>query len=183
VLQTFAQAGDLAVPGSPLLVVYAPQPLRAVVQVPASRTQSVRQAQQTTVLVDNGTGNSQRIAPSSRLEVPSSDPVSQTTEWRLDLPAKDALNLLPGQQVRVHFAVDSAATSSSLVVPSAAVVQRGELRAVYVVSGKGFALRAVRLGRDLGTQGVEVLSGLRAGDVVATDPLRAAQPDAAPAAK
>jgi len=44
VLQTFAQAGDLAVPGTPLLVVYAPQPLRAVVQVPASRSQSVRQA-------------------------------------------------------------------------------------------------------------------------------------------
>ena len=44
VLQTFAQAGDLAVPGSPLLLVYAPQPLRAVVQVPASRSQTVRQA-------------------------------------------------------------------------------------------------------------------------------------------
>jgi len=70
-----------------------------------------------------------------------------------------------------------------LVVPNAAVVHRGELRAVYVVSGKGFALRAVRLGRELGAQGIEVLAGLRAGDVVATDPLRAAQPDAAPAAK
>jgi hypothetical protein len=70
-----------------------------------------------------------------------------------------------------------------LVVPAAAVVRRGELRAVYVVSGKGFALRAVRLGRDLGAQGIEVLSGLRTGDVVATDPLRAAQSDAAPVAK
>ncbi len=183
VLQTFAQAGDLAVPGSPLLVVYAPQPLRAVVQVPASRTQAVRQAKQTTVLVDGGSGSPQSIAPLNRLEVPSSDPVSQTTEWRLDLPAKEASNLLPGQQVRVNFAVEGAATSSSLVVPTAAVVHRGELRAVYVVSGKGFSLRAVRLGRDLGAQGIEVLAGVRAGDVVATDPLRAAQSDAAPAAK
>ena len=29
VMQTYAQAGDLAVPGAPLLLVYAPQPLRA----------------------------------------------------------------------------------------------------------------------------------------------------------
>lgn len=183
VLQTFAQAGDLAVPGSPMLVVYAPQPLRAVVQVPASRSQAVRQAKQTTVLVDSGQGPAQSITPLSRLEVPSSDPISQTTEWRMDLPAKEAAALLPGQQVRVSFVgADSVATAARLLVPAAAVVHRGELSAVYVVSGKTFALRAVRLGR-VSTAGVEVLTGLRAGEVVATDPVRAAQSDAAPAAK
>ena len=183
VLQTFAQAGDLAVPGSPMLVVYAPQPLRAVVQVPASRSQAVRQAKQTAVLVESGTGSVQSIAPLNRLEVPSSDPVSQTTEWRMDLPAKDAAALLPGQQVRVSFVgADSAATASRLLVPAAAVVRRGELSAVYVAAGKSFALRAVRLGR-VSADGVEVLTGLRAGEVVATDPVRAAQGDAAPAAK
>lgn len=183
VLQTFAQAGDLAVPGTPLLVVYAPQPLRAVVQVPASRSQAVRQSKQTSVLVDGGAATPQSIAPLNRLEVPSSDPVSQTTEWRMDLPAKDSTALVPGQQVRVNFAIDGAAATASLTVPAAAVVRRGELSAVYVVNGKTFALRAVRLGRDLGAQGVEVLSGLRAGDVVATDPVGAARVDAAPAAK
>lgn len=183
VLQTFAQAGDLAVPGTPLLVVYAPQPLRAVVQVPASRSQAVRQAKQTSVLVDGGAATPQSISPLNRLEVPSSDPVSQTTEWRMDLPAKDSAELVPGQQVRVNFAIEGAAANASLVVPGAAVVRRGELNAVYVVNGKTFALRAVRLGRDLGAQGVEVMSGLRAGDVVATDPVRAARMDAVPAAK
>jgi RND family efflux transporter MFP subunit len=182
VLQTFAQAGDLAVPGAPLLVVYAPQPLRAVVQVPASRTQAVRSAKQTAVLVDNGTA-AQSITPLNRLEVPSSDPVSQTTEWRMDLPAKEAAALLPGQQVRVNFAVDSAAGNARLVVPASAVVRRGELLAVYVASGNTFALRAVRLGASSGATGVEVLSGLRAGEVVATDPVRAAQNGATPATK
>ena len=183
VLQTFAQAGDLAVPGTPLLVVYAPQPLRAVVQVPASRSQAVRQSKQTSVLVDTGATTPQSITPLNRLEVPSSDPVSQTTEWRMDLPPKDSAALVPGQQVRVNFAIDGATATASLTVPVAAVVRRGELSAVYVASGKTFALRAVRLGRDLGAQGVEVLSGLRAGDVVATDPVGAARVDAAPAAK
>jgi RND family efflux transporter MFP subunit len=180
VLQTFAQAGDLAVPGTPLLVVYAPQPLRAVVQVPASRNAAVRQSQQTTVWVDGDTP--QGIKPLNRLEVPSSDPVSQTTEWRLDLPAKEAAHLLPGQQVRVAFAGASNAnshTAQRLLVPAAAVVRRGELSAVYVASSQGFALRAVRLGANQGAGLVEVLSGLRAGEVVATDPLRAAQASAA----
>jgi RND family efflux transporter MFP subunit len=181
VLQTFAQAGDLAVPGGPLLLVYAPQPLRAVVQVPASRSQAVRQAKQTTVLVDNGQGGVQSIAPLNRLEVPSSDPVSQTTEWRMDLPTKEAAALLPGQQVRVRFmGADMAASPARLLVPSAAIVRRGELSAVYVISGKGFALRAVRLGREA-ADGMEVLAGLHAGEVVATDPVRAAQANAAPA--
>lgn len=184
VLQTFAQAGDLAVPGTPLLVVYAPQPLRAVVQVPASRSLAVRQSKQTTVLVDAGDTAPQNITPLNRLEVPSSDPVSQTIEWRMDLPAKEASALLPGQQVRVRFVGGDAATATArLLVPAAAIVRRGELSAVYVVTGKAFALRAVRLGHDRGAEGVEVLAGLRAGEVVATDPLRAAQADARPAAK
>jgi RND family efflux transporter MFP subunit len=183
VLQTFAQAGDLAMPGAPLLVVYAPQPLRAVVQVPASRTQAVRSAKQTSVLIDNGTA-AQSITPLNRLKVPSSDPVSQTTEWRLDLPAKETSALLPGQQVRVNFAVDGANASPRLTVPASAIVRRGELQAVYVASpNNSFALRAVRLGASAGPAGMEVLSGLRAGEVVATDPLRAAQAGATPAAK
>ena len=184
VLQTFAQAGDVAAPGTPLLVVYAPQPLRAVVQVPASRSQAVRLAKQTSVIVSAGaSGANQNITPLSRLEVPSSDPVSQTTEWRMDLPAKEAASLLPGQQVRVSFVVDANASVARLLVPASAVVRRNELTAVYVAMNQHFALRSVRLGADLGSQSVEVLSGLRAGELVATDTMRASQSDAAPTAK
>jgi hypothetical protein len=67
-----------------------------------------------------------------------------------------------------------------LIVPGTAIVRRGELSAVYVASGKGFALRAVRLGRA-SADGVEVLAGLHAGDLVATDPVRATQAGAVPA--
>lgn len=184
VLQTFVQAGDVAAPGTPLLVLYAPQPLRAVVQVPASRSQAVRLAKQTAVIVSSGASvANQSITPLNRLEVPSSDPVSQTTEWRMDLPAKEAAALLPGQQVRVSFSVEADVAVSRLRVPASAVVRRNELTAVYVVANQHFALRSVRLGADLGSQGVEVLSGLRAGDVVATDTVRASQFDAVPAAK
>lgn len=172
VLQTFAEAGDLAAPGKPLVTVYAPQPLRAVVQVPASRTQAVRTAKQTEILVQDDGNVSRSIAPVNVSVVPSADPVSQTSEWRYDLPAKDAATLMPGQQIRARFATGQAGTSA-LLVPQVAVVRRGELTAVYVGSGNTFALRAVRLGSVQG-ESVEVLSGLKQGDVVALDPVRAA---------
>ena len=41
VLETSAQAGDLAMPGRPLMTVYAPQPLRVVMQRPASQKNTV----------------------------------------------------------------------------------------------------------------------------------------------
>ncbi len=183
VLQTLAEAGDLAVPGKPMLVVYAPQPLRAVVQVPASRTQAVRNAVDTSIAVLGPDGVSQRITPASRLEVPSSDPVAQTSEWRFDLPAKDAATLVPGQQIRAQFSLGQGSSAQKLLIPQSAVVRRGELTAVYVVSGKAFALRAVRLGQPQASGEMEVLSGLGPSDVVATDPLKAAQTGLNPTAK
>jgi len=47
------------------------------------------------------------------------------------------------------------------------------LTAVYVASSKGFLLKAVRLGADHGAEGVEVLAGLMAGELVALDPVKA----------
>jgi RND family efflux transporter MFP subunit len=173
ILQTHAEAGDLAVPGKPIVTVYAPQPLRAVVQVPGSRTVSARTATQTLVQMDGVAGDSQWIAPVARSAVPSADPVSQTTEWRLELPAKESANLVPGQQVRVRFLQAQAGSIAKLMVPAAAVVRRGELTAVYVATANGFSLRAVRLGAAQGADGIEVLAGVMEGDVIALDPVRA----------
>ena len=183
VLQTHAEAGDLAVPGKPLITVYAPLPLRAVVQVPASRLQAVRTATQTLVQISTDPNAPVWAAPSARSAVPSADPVSQTGEWRLELSPKDSLNLLPGQQVRVRFSsAQTSLASPKLVVPQAAIVRRGELTAVYVATHGAFALRAVRLGADLGAMGVELLAGVQSGESVALDPVRAGFAKSIPAA-
>ena len=178
VLQTHAEAGDLAVPGKPLLTLYAPLPIRAVVQVPVSRAAQAQAANQVEVLMPSSNGSAQWIRPVSRSSVPTADPVSQTIEWRLELPPEAAKTLLPGQQVSVRFAAGQA---QRMVVPSRAVLRRGELTAVYVASGKGFVLKAVRLGPDHGADGVEVAVGLTAGDQVALDPVRAGLAGAQPA--
>ena len=182
VLQTLAEAGDLAVPGKPLLTLFAPAPLRATVQVPASRAQAARGASQIVVMVDDGSGGLRAMTPVGRVATPSSDPVSQTTEWRLALAPADTANLLPGQQVRVRFTLPQADAATQLLVPQAAIVRRGELTAVYVVAHGAFSLRAVRLGADRGAEGVEVLAGIKSGDAVALDPNRAGFANAVPAA-
>lgn len=183
VLQTQAEAGDLAVPGKPLLTVYAPLPLRAVVQVPASRAQVVRTAAQTLVQVNSEQAASAWVLPVASSAVPSADPVSQTGEWRFELAPKDSANLLPGQQVRVRFVLPQGSTQGAkILVPQAAIVRRGELTAVYVAANGAFSLRAVRLGVDLGAPGVEVLAGVQSGESVALDPIRAGFAKAVPAA-
>lgn len=176
VLQTHLQAGDLAVPGTPVVTVYAPQPLRVVVQMPGTRSADARAATQTRIELEGQGSGPNSIAPTARQIIPSADPVSQTSEWRWDLAPKDAASLIPGQPVRVQFSGGSAdnALGKSLMVPTQAIVRRGELTAVYVAQGKGFVLRAIRTGGQKTAQSQEVIAGLRAGDVIALDPVKAA---------
>jgi len=184
VLATLADAGDLASPGRALVSLYAPGAMRAVVQVPASRAALARQASARAVQLPAAGGTvATWVTPLRSAELPVTDPVAQTIEWRLDLPASAAVQ--PGQRVTVRFeggAVATPTTSKALTVPATAVLRRGELEAVYVSDGRQFVLRAVRLGSGRSGATVEVLAGLKPGDVVALDAVRAGLADAAPAA-
>lgn len=179
VQQTLAEAGDLAMPGKPLLTLYAPLPLRALVQVPVSRVSQMGGSGQIEIQVPTPDGQQRWIRPLQITRVPSADAISQTIEWRLDLPPLSSQSLLPGQQIRVRFA---AGPKNRLMVPAPAVLRRGELTAVYVAVGQGFVLKAVRLGADHGVQGFEVLAGLSAKDQVALDPVKAGLAGAQPLA-
>ena len=164
VFDTLVQAGDLAVPGKPVAVVYAPQPLRVVVQVPVSMGAQARSAQR----VELQAGD-RWIAAASQQGVSAADPVSQTLTWKMDVPVAAAAQWLPGQPTRVRFV---GATAQRMVVPQAAVLRRGELTGVYVLGEQGFVLKAVRLGPWHGDS-VEVLAGLKVGDKVAANAIQA----------
>ena len=196
VLATHVEPGDLAAPGRPIATLYAPNRLRASVQVPASRSALARQAARAEVRLPAaaaGAGSEGRwIEPASRAELPGTDAVAQTVEWRLELPAAASAGLTPGMAVRVRFTAAApmtagagpaaaagaapadapAAEPARLVVPTAAVLRRGELTAVYAVQGGRFVLKPVRLGARQGAQ-VEVVAGLKAGERIALDPVRA----------
>ena len=178
VLATHVESGDLATPGRPLVTLYAPGRLRAVVQVPASRSALARAATDVEVRLPDG----RWVKPAARTELPTADPVSQTVEWRLDLAPSASPGLSPGQSVMVRF--DGAAIASASakpVLPAEALLQRGELTAVYAVQGDRFVLKAVRVGAPV-AGGVELLAGLKPGERVALDPVRAGLAGAVPAA-
>lgn len=172
VLATHVELGDLALPGRGLITLYEPGRMRAVAQVSASRVALAGAATEVQVLLADG----QSLAPTAREMLPTADPVTQTVEWRLTLPATQA-PLRPGQTVRVvarasASAAQPGAPSERLSLPTQAVLRRGELTAVYVAVPHGFALRAVRVGPLAGGV-VDVVSGLNAGERVALDPVRA----------
>ena len=175
---TLLEVGDLAGPGRPVLTLYAPGALRAVVQVPASRAAAAQAATRLQVQAPDGGW----VAPVRHTVLPTTDPVAQTVEWRLDLPA--LAGAAPGQSVRVRFEggpVAASAGAAALSVPASAVLRRGELTAVYVVQGSQFVLRAVRPGASRGGA-VELLAGVKPGERVAQDAVRAGLAGAVPAA-
>lgn len=174
VLEALAQAGDLAMPGKAVATVYAPQPLRVVVQLPASMAQTARSAQRAELQVGG-----QWVAPAAQQGVLAADPVSQTLTWKLDVGPGAAAQLLPGQQTRVRFVGGQV---QRMLVPQAAVLRRGEITGVYVAGDKGFVLKAVRLGAEQGAAGIEVLAGLKAGDAVAVNAVQAGLAGATPVA-
>jgi hypothetical protein len=149
-----------------------------VVQLPASRGSFARAAQSELVLADG-----RRLTPTQRTEAPGSDPLSQTVEWRFDLPA-NAADLLPGQPVQVAFTGTAPAAAQKVVlsIPGNSVLQRGELTAVYAAQDGRFVLKAVRLGVPQGGS-VPVLAGLKAGERIAADPVRAGLAGAVPEAR
>lgn len=169
VLETHVQASDLALPGRALVTLYQPGLLRAVAYVPASQVPEMLASTEVLVVLPDG----RTVVPTAREMQPTADPVSQTVEWRLPLPAT-ATGLRPGQMVRVRAtgAAGAADAGARLTVPREAILRRGELTAVYVATEKGFLLRAVRIGPALAER-VEVLAGLRAGERIARDPVRA----------
>jgi RND family efflux transporter MFP subunit len=177
---TLLEAGDLAGPGRPVLTLYAPGALRAVVQVPSSRAAAAQAATQVQVQLPNGSW----VAPVRRTVLPATDPVAQTVEWRFDLPATPAAAVSPGQSVRLKFegaAAQPGAGTGVLSVPASAVLRRGELTAVYVAQGSQFVLRAVRAGASRSGR-VELLAGVKSGERVAQEAVRAGLAGAVPAA-
>lgn len=193
VLATHVEAGDLATPGRPIVTLYAPGALRVVVQLPSAYAAAARQARSIEIELPGGAW----VKPAGTALLPGTDPVSQTIEWRLELPPSTASApsatpaARPGQAARVRFVgpADGTAPAAAMSaggappvmgVPASALVQRSELQAVYVVQGDGFVLRAVRVGRPQGAV-VPVLAGLRAGERVAVNGVQAGLTGARPA--
>lgn len=161
------ELGEMAVPGKPLMTGFDPASLRAVANVPHSQIPAIRASGRARVEIPS---LGRWIEARTITVVPAADPRTHTTRVRLELP--EALRgVYPGVFARAHFTVGRA---ERLLVPREAVLRRSELTAVYVLDDKGRPrLRQVRLGTAGDERSIEVLAGLKPGERVALEPVKA----------
>ncbi len=164
----WVEPGETVAPGQPLVSVYAPGALRIETQVPQSGAQAIRAAGRAQIVLADG----RRVDSAQVIVFPAADAATHSVSIRVLLPdMRDAPQ--PGVTAKVLFPIP-AAVAQAPRIPASALVQRGELSGVYVVSDGRIGLRQVRVGQRIGEQ-VEVLAGLRAGERIATDPVAALQ--------
>lgn len=167
--------GDMAMPGRPLVRLYDPSALRVTAMVPQMAATALVGSQNLQAEIPGLTTSNIAVQPGQIQLLPTVDAATHTVQLRVAL-APDLQGATPGMFARLWLpAAALAAGELRVQIPASAVVRRAEMTGVYVLDAQGRPLlRQVRLGRRSGEQ-VEVLSGLRPGDKVATDPQAAAK--------
>ncbi len=152
-----ADVGDLAAPGKPLLDMEDSRALRLEADVPEAVVGKLTLGDKLPVRI---------AALETELEgviseiAPAADSGSRTFLVKLDLPPQPGLRA--GQFGRVAMPVGE---TTALRVPASAVVQRGQMEMVFVVSDNKAQLRLVKTGKRIGAE-VELVSGVSAGEKV-----------------
>ncbi len=158
VTQKLGNAGSLATPGQPVVVVENPARLQVQTQVGEEVLRKIKLGDVVPVEVDGVSGAIEaRVARIS----PAADPVSRTFLVKLDIAAP---GLRSGLFARALFKVGE---RDALLVPKAALVERAGITGLFVVDAQGVAhFRMVRTGAEH-NGAVEIQAGLSAGERIA----------------
>jgi len=161
------EVGEMVMPGKPMMVGFDPTEMRVIVSIPQYQLSAIGDDPKAMVEIPS---LNRWIKALSVTVQPLADTRTHSTEVRVYLPENE-LGIYPGMFVRTHFVVGK---STRLVVPTSAILHRGEVVAVYVVDDKNaVSLRQVRIGEVTADGAVEVLAGLNPGEMVALDPVKA----------
>jgi RND family efflux transporter MFP subunit len=160
VTQKMVDEGDLALPGRPLFILEEEGVMRLEAMLPESRLGQVVVGDSVLVTIPatNTTlwGRVEEVSPSA-------DPVSRSFGVKVHLPT--ASGVRPGQFGRLQLAAHG---DETIFIPRTALVRRGQLDLVYVVSSEKKAmLRLVRIGREFPDR-LEILAGLKENERVVT---------------
>jgi len=159
VAERHVEAGDLAWPGRPLLVVLDPTALRLTAAVREGLIATV--APGTTLRVDLPAAATSLDGTVSEIQ-PSADPQSRTFTVRVDLPAAEGIH--PGMFGRLRLPVGE---REVVRVPADAVARVGQLETVRTRIDDRWQRRLVTTGTRFEDGTVEVLSGLTGGETIA----------------
>ena len=155
-------AGTLANPGMPLFTVEDPRHYRLETTVDEGAISQVRMGQTIPVRID--ALDAELVGKVLEI-VPAADSATRSFVVKINLPADQRLRSGLFGRARI-----SRGEKSSIMIPRSAVVDRGQLQAVYVVGPtQAASLRYITLGNTAGDQ-VEVLSGLDGNETLVAAP-------------
>ncbi len=166
VIAKLSDAGAMAAPGVPLLVVEDPTHFRLEANVDESQIGMVRLGASVPVVIDSLGGMA--ITGKVVQIVPAADAASRTFTVKIELPASgSAAEIRSGLFGRARF---PRGERESILVPQTALLRRGQMEAIYVVGKDAVAeLRYITVGNPSGKD-VEVLSGLDNGERIVAQP-------------
>lgn len=154
----FAEEGDMANPGMPLVAMESPGAFEVRATVPESEVSSIKEGTE----VDVNVKTIDKTLKGVISEV-SASAKNTGSQYPVKISLEDTGDeIRSGMYVSIDIPVKQKTGSERVLIPSEALVHRGELTGLYTVSTQNTALlRWVRLGKTYGDQ-VEVLSGLKA---------------------
>jgi RND family efflux transporter MFP subunit len=158
-----ADAGSMALPGMPLLVLEDSRRYRLEAAVPEAHLSRLSVGSRAEVVLDAAP---ERPLPAAVSEiVPVVDPVSRTFLAKADVSGP---GLRTGMYGRLRF---SAGEEAVVAVPQTALSRAGGFDGVFVVTPDNVArLVVVKTGRPMGDR-IEILSGIAPGSRVVVSPL------------
>lgn len=158
VSQKMANAGDLATPGMPLLVLENTRELQVVVAAPEALALKIKTGD--TLPVNIPSADFSRAGTVTEIS-PAADAASRTALIKIRIDSAPAVR--PGQYARV--ALPGAAGVDTFQVPETALFRFGQMERIFVVENGTAHLRLVRSGEHRNGQ-VEILTGLNGGEQV-----------------
>lgn len=156
----FAEQGDMASPGMPLLTIESQSSLQAQVLVSEQNITQINEGMSVQITL-----KSLNKTVSGTVSEISKSAANTGGQYMVKINIHNSADLLPGMFVNVQFLTQSSGEvnqdfQESVMVPKSVLVENGQLTGVYVVSSQNTAvLRWIKTGKTFGDQ-VEVLSGL-----------------------
>jgi multidrug efflux pump subunit AcrA (membrane-fusion protein) len=169
------EIGDTVQPGQQLLKFTDIDHLQIKVDIPARLASKLKEGETLSARID---AIKSPVSVSVARIFPTADQQRHTIPVKFDLIPEYA-NARPGQyaEVDIHDVsdADTDGTQKDLIaIPRSAVVRRGSLPAVYVLDAHNNEdkreLRLVRLGKEINTDYIVVLSGLAVGEIIDRNP-------------
>lgn len=165
-VRKMVEEGDTVQPGTPLLKFAHTQYLRIQAEVPARLIFGLTKGSLVDVKLDiNNTYTKAKVAQI----YPVADEQKHTVTVKFDLPEGTPGG--PGLYAEVIINDATGSRKPVPVIPKDAVIYRGSLPSVFILDEENKArMRVVRLGAEYDETRVTVLSGIKEGDRVISDP-------------